>query len=425
MRDRTPQPRPGEADDGRQLALYYAANVLFAAGLFSHAFLYNFYLSELGHGAAVMGLAAAGLTAGGMTALVPAGGLVDRLGARWTFVGACVLAFAGLVLGAFARSAPSIGAAAFVAGAGTATWRVSMGPLLMRMAGRAARTRAFSWNVALLLASGSVWTAASGLVPAYLAEAGGLSRLESLRVVLVVGATATLFGGIAYVRPGAGPARESAAAERAGFSSPFFQRLRESLSVPRSVALFVAVVALWMTAGGLVIPYFNVFFVREHGLAVGETGVLLGVAQAVTALAVFSGGWIAGRAGPRRMLLVWAAAFAPLLWGLAVVSAAPMAAALFVLQGFVPAATNPLIDQLLLERTPPARHGAVSTWRNAATETGGMAGAAAGGVLLEATSFGTLFLLAGFIALLGVLGLGWAVGRIAAPPLRSVAPVLS
>jgi MFS family permease len=176
-----------------------------------------------------------------------------------------------------------------------------------------------------------------------------------------------------------------------------------------------------MTAGGLVIPFFNVFFLREHGMAVGRIGVLFGVAQAVTALAVFGGGWLVGRTGPRRMLLAWSVPFGPLLWSLALVTAAPLAVALFVVQGFVPAATNPLIDQLLLELTPPDRYGAVSTWRNAATELSGLWGAAVGGVLLEATSFGTLFGLAGCVALVGVLGLGWALGRMPAAPVTVTA----
>jgi hypothetical protein len=43
----------------------------------------------------------------------------------------------------------------------------------------------------------------------------------------------------------------------------------------------------------------------------------------------------------------------------------------------------------------------------------GLAGAAVGGALLEATSFGTLFFVAGCVAAAGVAGLGWAVGRLA------------
>jgi MFS family permease len=86
--------------------------VLFGAGLFAHAFLYNFYLERLGHGPAVMGGAAAALTAGGLTALAPAGLLVDRAGSRTAYLFACAAAAAGLLAGAFVERTGMIYAAA-------------------------------------------------------------------------------------------------------------------------------------------------------------------------------------------------------------------------------------------------------------------------------------------------------------------------
>jgi hypothetical protein len=74
---------------------------------------------------------------------------------------------------------------------------------------------------------------------------------------------------------------------------------------------------------------------------------------------------------------------------------------LYVLQGIIPPATNALIDQLLMEHAPPERRGAVSSWRNAATEAGGFAGASGGGYLLERSAFGTLLGAAGSVAVLG------------------------
>jgi predicted MFS family arabinose efflux permease len=67
-------------------------------------------------------------------------------------------------------------------------------------------------------------------------------------------------------------------------------------------------------------------------------------------------------------------------------------------QGLIAPATNPLIDQLLLERAPRDRHGLVAGWRNAATEGSGALGASAGGRVLDAGSFSTLFVIAGAVA---------------------------
>jgi len=405
-----------ETSEWRPLALFFACNVLFGAGLFSHAFLYNFYLEGLGVREGVMGGAAAALTAGGLVALIPAGQVVDRVGAGAGYLVAVALSSAGLVAGAFVESTVPIYAAAFLAGAGTATWRVATGPLIMDLASPARRARAFSWNVALLLGSGAAWTVISGAAPQWLEATLGIGPTGSIRVGLVAGATGTLLSAalFAFVRPAASRpySREAApthppvpALAHTDPRPAAPQGPGRGVGVPADIAKLVVIVAVWMTAGGLVIPFFNIYFLRQHALDVARIGLLLGGAQALTALIVFASGDVAARLGTRRVLLLWALPFAPLLWGLGVAAALPLAVALFLIQGFIPPATNPLIDQVLLERAPPGRQGAVSTWRNAATEFAGLAGAAAGGALLEATSFRTLFTVAGAVAAIGAFAL--------------------
>jgi predicted MFS family arabinose efflux permease len=74
-----------------------------------------------------------------------------------------------------------------------------------------------------------------------------------------------------------------------------------------------------------------------------------------------------------------------------------LAVVLYAVQGFVWPAANPLVDQILFERVEPARHGTVSSLRNGAMELAGVTGAALGGAVLEATSFGRLFGVAGAV----------------------------
>jgi hypothetical protein len=54
----------------------------------------------------------------------------------------------------------------------------------------------------------------------------------------------------------------------------------------------------------------------------------------------------------------------PCLAALAFATSPLLAMMLFVLHGTIGPATNPLIDQLLLERVPAERHGVVASWRN-------------------------------------------------------------
>ncbi|HEX5727303.1 MAG TPA: MFS transporter, partial [Longimicrobiaceae bacterium] len=169
--------------------------------------------------------------------------------------------------------------------------------------------------------------------------------------------------------------------------------------VPPRLAALAGLVAAWMLASALVLPFFNLYFRREHDLPIGRIGVLFAGVQAVTALAIFVSGEAAARVGPRRTLAFWTLVFTPALWALAGAQGVGIAVALYFVQGIVPPATNPLIDQLLLERAPPGREGTVSSWRNAATDGAGLVGASLGGVVLERGSFQLLFGIAGGVAL--------------------------
>jgi MFS family permease len=172
---------------------------------------------------------------------------------------------------------------------------------------------------------------------------------------------------------------------------------------PGIFILLAGLIAFWMIPGGLVIPFLNLFFHQEHNLAVERVGVLFAIAQLVGAATIFLGGELSARFGASRMLLIWTLLYGPLLWLLAATSALSIAILLFVVQGIVAPATNALIDQLLMERAPSDRRGAVSSWRNAATEGSGFLGSGAGGRLLEQGGFGLVLGVAGAIALAGAV----------------------
>jgi MFS family permease len=385
------EPRYNEHDPGAKatLALALSANVLFGAGLFAHGFLYNFYLGELGFSGTIMGSAAAALTAGGIASLIPAGLLIDRWGIRQVYVTAAILTSIGLSLGAFAQTRSGIITSAVVAGAGAAAFRVVMGPLLLAVTNERTRARAFSWNVGLLVGSGAVWTLASGFLPGWIEANTGMSRIEGIRSALIAGAMLKAVSALMAVRmPTANPVRAATTA-------------RQGLRIPAPVLAVVAVIALWMTAAALVLPFFNVFFQKVHHLPMQRIGVLFGIAQAITAVALFASGEFAARVGTRRVLGLWLLIFAPALALLPLAASLPFAFVLYLVQGAVAPATNPMIDQLLLEQAPPDQRGAVSSWRNAATELAGVIGATAGGFIIESAGFSPLLLTAALAAAIG------------------------
>src|SRR5690606_19236893 len=238
-----------------------------------------------------------------------------------------------------------------------------------------------------------------GAIPAWLERTTGLGGAQALRIALLAGAGLTAASVLAFLPAARDLARRPVTVPESRRGS------LAGMRIPAGLAWGVLAVFIWMVAGGLVIPIFNLYFRRVHELPVAHIGGLFALAQGATALALVASGEAAGRLGARRVLVVWTLIFAPVLWLLPLASVLPLAVALYFVQGLVPPATNPLIDQVLLERAPAGQQGAVSSWRNAATETSGLAGAALGGALLERSDFGVLFGAAGGMAAAGALAL--------------------
>lgn len=435
---------PDNARGRAMIAVFFAANVLVGAGLYFHAFLYNFYIESAGHAESVMGVAAAAISAGGLLALIPAGRIVDRFGTATAYVFAALLASAGLAAGAVVTDRYAIYAAAVCAGAGAGAWRVTMAPALLRLAPASFRERAFSWNTALLVGSGSLWTAGAGASATFLQSTLSTDRAGGLRAALLLGALATASAALIaapmlrrtartgrVTSPDGSRGNEqqrgtavrtsramSVATGNAGGDAPTHTAARRgaeatarsrgkpafsTFAVPRNIALLILGIGVVWTAGALALPFYNVWFDRAFGLSIERIGLILGIGQAITAVAVFASGEGAARLGPRRMLIGWLLLFPPALCGLALAPDVSVATTFYMLQAFVLPAIYPLVDQIVLERAPADHHGAVSGWRNVATEGSGLIGAAAGGYLLAAGNFVGLFLGAAGIALVAGL----------------------
>jgi MFS family permease len=382
-----------DATDRRSLAILLTGNVLFAAGLIVHAILFNFYIRELGHTASAMGYQVAAMTIGGLCGLLPAGFVIDTRGTRTALLLGGTVTVAGLVVTALTHSLFQIYAGAFIVGVGGATCRVAWGPAIMRLTTERTRSRVFAWNTALLIGSGSFWTVFAGLGAMGLAGLTVYVELSPLQVTLLIGAALSACALPLYAML---PPATRASAPSASIS----------LLPPPEVRVLVPLVALWMLAAALVLPFFNIWLTDRFGMTVAHIGQTFAGVQLLTAGVLVVAGEVARRFGARRVLIVWMSLMAPALLGLSVVSVVGAAIALYFVQGIVGPATNPLIDQVLLERAPVARHGIVAGWRNAAAEASGAIGATIGGRLLDATTFHTLFVIAAVVAAVSAIALG-------------------
>jgi MFS family permease len=379
---------------GRNLGLFLAGNVCFGAGLIVHAFAYNFYLRDLGFAPATMGDQVSAMTLGGLAALLPAGWATDRLGAKQLMAIGVVVCTIGLVLGGLVRDRATMLAAAAVVGAGGATCRVTWSPALMRLTTTANRARAFTWNVALLMASAAAGNAVAGSAPQWFAAVGAPFGVSGTQIALIGSALVTLCALPCYL------AIRLERSEAPTHAVPRALGSVSALTVPRSAAIALAAVTAWMLTDAIVQPFLNILFTDRFAMSVASVGSLFGAALALRAVALIGAAETARRWGPWPALVLWIAISVPSFAIIAATHAASVAIGAFMIIGFLGPATNPLIDQLMLERIPVDRHGAVASWRNIGAEATGAVGAAVGGRVLEASSFPMLFVGA---AVIGVL----------------------
>ena len=386
----------------RSLVPLLSANALFACGLFVHGFLFNFYLKALGATTTVMGHQAAALTIGGMIALLPSGAVVDRAGTRLALTFAAIVTALALAAGAIVTSTPLIYAAAVAAGAGTSCWRVATAPLLMQATNANTRARVLSWNVALLVATGGLWTAGAGALPAWTEQSFGVTSLSGIRITLVLGSFVTLTSAFLFWRA----AGRSQASKTPGQSGHAPVKTRFTLrEIPLWVLVVVPLVALWMTGYAMVTPFVNIFFADVWKLSVERVGVIMATGQWIAAVGVALSGEIAQRIGPARMLATWLLVPGPLLWLMAGSESLGLSIPLYLLLTVVAPAVFPLVDQVVLERVSAARHGVVSGLRNFATEASGALGASVGGGVLRSGTFTILLGVAGAVSFAAAVAL--------------------
>jgi MFS family permease len=342
----------------------------------------------------------AAMTLGGLCAFLPAGVGIDRFGLRPTLLSGVAAAFAGLTLTAVLRDPLLIYPSAALIGFGAATCRVAWAPAIVRLASGALRARALTWNVALLIASGSLWIYLAGRLPGAVERWSLSAALPAggTQLVLLASAGVTALAALCYSAMPRAPA--AGATQRAG-----------AIAIPRDIGVLVLLVGFWMLAAALVLPFFNVYVADRFALPMRDVGAIFAIVKLVSAVVLVGAGELAARFGAGRMLLVWTMLMAPALAWLSVTGTLSIAVALYFAYGIVAPATNPLIDQLLLERVSRERHGVVAGWRNAAAEGAGAAGASTGGRVLEGGSYSSLFLFAAMIALTTAAALNVALLR--------------
>ncbi|MCL6599201.1 MAG: MFS transporter [Alicyclobacillus macrosporangiidus] len=285
----------------RNVRLFFLAAFLSQMSGGFTSILYNLYIKSLGLPDTVAGAYVSAWSLAGVISLVPAGIISDRLGRKRAIVGAGLISAVVSIGQVFVTQPFWIVASAFINGLVQSVIWVSILPFLAENTAQEERFHLFSVNFAI----GLVAQVLGSFVAGSLAQGLGayLGPVWSIRAALLVGGVFAISAVIPFSRTEemrrpdqleAGPP-----ARRAGWREmwPRLAAEREQFAL---IVKFTVCSALIGFGAGLVIPYLNLYFAERFHMAKAGIGLVIGLAQACTALAMFVGPALAKRFGPVR-----------------------------------------------------------------------------------------------------------------------------
>ncbi|QSO46172.1 MFS transporter [Alicyclobacillus mengziensis] len=349
----------------RNVRLYFLASFLAQFGMGFAGILYNLYIKSLGFPDTVAGAYVSASSLASTLSLVPAGIISDRIGRRTAVLFAGALSSIVMMGQALANSPWLIVMGAFAAGMVSSVIWVSALPLLAENTEKEDRFHLFSVNFGITLVAQVVGSVASGS----LAQGFGsfLGPVWSIRLTLLIGAFIALFSLIPFSkieqvqRPRVRRPMDdetdlqSQTSRSRGLSrQPKRLRLRSRFKFRGSraqlflVMKFAVASTLVGFGAGLVIPYLNLYFAERFHMTKVSIGIVIGLAQAVTALAMFIGPALARRIGPVKAAVTFQMSSIPFLLTTAYATNAWLASGAVVVRNALMNAANPIQDSVMM-----------------------------------------------------------------------------
>jgi MFS family permease len=325
-----------------------AHSLIFGLALSIADLLFNFYLVSLGYDAGVAGLLSTVVRGAGMLFGIPIGLLIDRIGPQRALIAGML----GYCLGwGLLLSSSELGvmiAAQFLIGATYLLAGTAVVPLLSQVVPSTQRASVFGLNASAALIIGLVGSAFGGLLPAFTAglidvgpqdTAAYRMALVSV-VVLSVLAIVPLLAQLPVAQ-----ANLTTADEASEMRLPLRRLLRFTLS---SLTLGIA--------GGMLLPFQNLFFRQQFGMSDAAVGVVLAWAALGMGFGALLGAPISARLGLRRSAALLRFGTVPAMLLMLVPAMFPAAAGLFF-RGLFVAASFPMNDALIMQLTPTRQRG--------------------------------------------------------------------
>ncbi|GHO87719.1 MFS transporter [Dictyobacter formicarum] len=401
----------------RNARLYLISNALSGITLGILQVLYNLYLIALGYHTDFIGLILFVGTIGGGLAIFPAGLCIDRFTGKSILIWASVLvgiAGAGQIL---LRTPFFLLLSAFMAGIGGAFILVVNAPFLARNSTPDERSHLFSLNIVLTLIMTVIGEALGGILPIWFRSSAWLmtplppwlhwaltqpplARSYQLALlvagIIVVPSFIPLFM-LRETPPAQLERRASTASPAAALKARLsflseWRKLPLQMLLTSPLAVMIGIQILIGTGAGLLLPYFNVYFVQHLGASSALFGAIDAAANTLNALLTLLAPWLVLRIGKVAALVIPRVISLPIMLFIGITSSLPLAATLYPLRQGLMDMSQGILQVFSMEVVPAHRRGLANSSYQAAYQIMWALGASLGGLLIARVGYLAVFI---------------------------------
>ncbi len=407
----------------RNARLYLWSNALSGVTLGIFLVLYNLYLTALGFNADFVGATLFAGTLGAALAIFPAGFCIDRWSGKWILIWSSFLIGVVGVGTVLFRQAPALLASAFLMGVAAAFILVLNAPYLTRNSEPGERTELFSLNIVLTQIATVLGEVVGGALPTWFQH--NLPALTPLNWVLasqpearsyqiallVAGALAIpSFLPLFLLQQDVHPSRIQRRAETTSLA------WRERVSLVRhwtrkdnlrafvQSPFFILVLVQILTGlgAGLLLPYFNLFFVRHLHANSALFGLIDGAANGLTALTTLLAPWLARRIGRINAITLTRLLSLPILLAIGFTGSLPVAAVLYPLREGTMDMTQGILQVFSMEEVAESSRGLANSIYQATNQVAWAITSSLGGLIIVSFGYSPLFVGTGIFYLLSI-----------------------
>lgn len=385
----------------RNARLFLLSQLIAAVGSGIYSLLFNLYLVRSGFNEDFIGQVSGVNTLVAGLVCFPAGLIGDRLGRRASLLLGGIIVPLGLLGQVLVHEPQLILGLCALTGAGQAFIMISVSPFMAENSSRAERTYLFSTNWAVMTFSGMVGSFLGGLLPGLFASSGGqtLDAASPYGMALLVAVCLFAIAGIPFYLLRSAPHQD----ESIGAAAPDISMGKDE--VRSRMLAFVAVNILVGIAGGVILPFFNVFFARQFGLAAGTVGLIFAASQGMVGIGQLLAPTLVRRKDKVTLIALAHFSAVPFLLILASTGQVGIAAGAFWARNVGMNMINPIWGTFTMEMVPARLRATLSGLNNMVWNVTWAFSSAAGGLVILSWGYPAVFLISAFFY--AVTGFTW------------------